>query len=320
VFARSEGLDPDAFARDWVEVRHALLVHRDARPQPGVDDKVLTDWNAMVVRGLVVAARALARADWLAAAVRAAEVVHERALRGGRLQHAAGVDGFLDDHAGLALADLEVFAATGDVAWFDRAVELAEMVEARFADTTSEGGGGWFQTSEDGERLIARPKDSWDNATPSGISVMTEVCRRLHALTGEGRWWTPADEALRLLEDPARRMPTGFGTVLRQLEELAAGTLEVVIVGRPGEERDLLERAALDAHHPSALVVVVGTAHGDRVPLLAHRGEVDGHPAAYVCRDMVCERPVTDPSELAALLAEEVGRLRREAGSYTPAD
>jgi len=314
-FAVSEGLDPEVFAVEWREVREALRARRDTRAQPGVDEKVLTDWNGLAIVGLVRAGRALGRREWVAAAVRAAEHLHSTALIDGRLRHTAGVDGFLEDHADLALADIEVFAATGDRIWFERAVMLAEAAEARFADPD----GGWFQTPVDGERLIARPKETWDNATPAGTSVMVEVCRRLHALTGEARWWEPAERALRLLADPARRMPTGFGAVLRQLEELAAGSLEVVIVGAPGEARDRLERAALAAHHPSALVVIAAPGHGDHVPLLAHRSEVAGQPAAYVCRDMVCERPVTDPDDLTGLLASAVIELRRAAASYTPA-
>jgi uncharacterized protein len=317
-FAAAEGLDPLEFSADWREVREALRARRDLRPQPGVDDKVLTDWNALAIIGLVRAGRVLGRTDWIEAAARAADHLHASAVATApdgtmRARHTAGVDGFLEDHANLALADVELYCATGATRWFTRGVALAEAADARFADPD----GGWFQTPVDGEQLIARPKETWDNATPAGTSIMVEVCRRLHALTGRSRWWDPAERALRLLEDPARRMPTGFGAVLRQLEELAAGSVEVVIVGQPGTARDRLERAALDAHHPSAIVVVAGPDHGDTVPLLAHRTEVDGVPAAYVCRDMVCERPVTDPSELAGLLAGEVARLRREAGSYT---
>lgn len=313
-FAAAEGLNPDAFAAEWCEVRAALRSRRDTRPQPGVDDKVLTDWNGLAIVGLVRAGRALGRPDWVDAAARAAEHLHATAVTSSadgavRARHTAGVDGFLEDHANLALADLELFAATGEQRWFAHAVALAEAADARFADPD----GGWFQTPDDGERLIARPKETWDNATPAGTSVMVEVCRQLHALTGEARWWEPAERALRLLADPARRMPTGFGAVLRQLEELAAGPVEVVIVGTPGVARDRLERVALDAHHPSALVVVAPPDHGDVVPLLAHRAEVDGRPAAYVCRSMVCERPVTDPDELAAVLADDVARLRASA-------
>jgi uncharacterized protein YyaL (SSP411 family) len=247
------------------------------------------------------------RPDWIAAASRAAEVLHADLVQDGRLLHARGIDAFLDDVAGLALADLELFAATGEPHWFDRALALAEDAERRFADPA----GGWFQTPVDGERLIARPKDSWDNATPAGGSVMIEVARRLAALTGEGRWALVAERNLRLLEDPARRMPTGFGAVLRQLEELAAVTIEVIIVGRPGAARTALERTALEARHPAALVVAVRPGHEERIPILAHRSEVDGRPAAYVCRDMVCERPVTNPTALADLLAGAVHALRQ---------
>jgi uncharacterized protein len=318
-FAAAEGIDELEFSAAWHEVRAALRARRDLRPQPGVDDKVLTDWNGLAIVGLVRAGRALGRTDWIEAAARAAEHLHASAVATAadgtvRARHTAGVDGFLEDHVNLALADVELFCATGDGRWFARAVALAEAADARFADAD----GGWFQTAVDGERLIARPKETWDNATPAGTSVMVEVCRRLHALTGEARWWDPAERALRLLADPARRMPTGFGAVLRQLEELASGSVEVVIVGEPGVTRDRLERAALDAHHPSAIVVVAAPDHGDTVPLLAHRSEVDGRPAAYVCRDMVCERPVTDPVELAGLLASDLARLRSEAASYTP--
>jgi len=308
-FARQEGIDPDAFVAAWEQVRDVLRAQRDTRPQPGVDDKVLTDWNGLAIRGLVIAGRTLGRPEWIETAARASEHLHAHAIVIGRLRHTAGVDGFLEDHANLALADLELFAATGEHTWFTRAVALAEAADKRFSDP----GGGWFQTPVDGERLIARPKETWDNATPAGTSVMVEVCRRIHALTGESRWWEPAERALRLLADPSSRMPTGFGAVLRQLEELAAGSVEIVIVGTPGPARDALERVALDAHHPGAIVVVTGAGHGDRVPLLAHRGAVDGSPAAYVCRDMVCERPVTDPAELAGLMASAIDRLRAAA-------
>jgi uncharacterized protein len=303
-FARSLGVDEDRFELEWEQVRLALLARRVERVPPGVDDKVLTDWNALAARGLVRAGVLLDEPGWVAAAATTATFLHDELVLDGRLHHTwkggrTGVPGFLEDHAHLALADLELFGATGDLVWFERGSALAERTHERFHDAQD---GGWFQTAHDAEPLYTRPKETWDNATPAGTSVMIEVCLALAGLTGEHRWRERAEAAIRAFQEGARTMATGYGWFLRQLEGLAAGPREVVIVGTPGPERTALERVAFGVPRPGAFVVSVAPGHGDAVPLLAGRGEVDGRPAAYVCREMVCERPVTDPVDLARLL------------------
>jgi uncharacterized protein len=189
-------------------------------------------------------------------------------------------------------------------------VALADEADARFHD---EDDGGWFQTAHDAEALYTRPKETWDNATPAGTSVMIEVCLLLAGATGEARWSARAEEGVRLLQEGARRMPTGYGWLLRQVEALAAGPREVAIVGTPGPARDALARVAWGRPRPGTTVVVAepsvvaapSAAAAAVPPLLAGRGEVGGAPAAYVCRDLTCERPVTDPQDLARSL--EVG-------------
>jgi uncharacterized protein len=212
------------------------------------------------------------------------------------------VPGFLEDHALLALADLELFLATGEPVWFRRASALATDAHTRFHDADA---GGWFQTAHDAEPLYLRPKDTWDNAVPAGTSVMVEVCLLLAALTGDLTWRDRAAEGIRLFQESARTMATGYGWLLRQFEGLAAGSREVAIVGRPGPARDALVAVARSAIRPGTVTVVADVDHGDAVPLLAHRGEQDGRPAAYVCRDLVCDRPVTTQEELRTLLASE---------------
>jgi uncharacterized protein len=303
-FAAEKGMSPEAFEVAWDRVRLALLERRQRRVQPGVDDKVLTDWNALAIRGLVRAGLLLEEPGWVAAAADAAEVLHTVHVVDGRLHHTskdgrASVPGFLEDHALLALADLELFQATGEPRWFERALALATSAHERFHDPE---GGGWFQTADDAEALLTRPKETWDNATPAGTSVMVEVGLALAGLTGDLAWRDRALDGLRTLQESARRMATGYGWLLRQLEAVAAGPREVVVVGTPGPARDALERTARRALLPGLLVVVVAPDHGDAVPVLAGRGEVDGAPAAYVCRQLACERPVTDPDDLAALL------------------
>jgi uncharacterized protein len=303
-FAAEKDMTPEAFEVAWDRVRLALLEQRDRRIQPGVDDKVLTDWNALAIRGLVRAGLLLEEPVWVTAAAAAADALHDLHVVDGRLHHtskgrAASVPAFLEDHALLALADLELFQATGEPRWFERALALATEAHERFHDAE---GGGWFQTADDAETLITRPKETWDNATPAGTSVMVEVGLALAGLTGDLAWRDRAIDGLRTLQEPARRMATGYGWLLRQLEAAAAGPREVVVVGAPGPARDALERTARRALLPGLVVVVAAPDHGDAVPVLSGRGEVDGRPAAYVCRELACERPVTDPAELAALL------------------
>jgi uncharacterized protein len=320
-FAAQHGLEPDVFAETWDRVRADLLGHRSRRVPPGVDDKALTSWNALAALGLLRAGRLLDEPSWLEAAVSCLDRLHEVQVGPGDggpdeggpdgrgpLQHtssvvdgsrAARIPAFLEDLATLALADLEAFGVTGDARWYDRALRLAEDAHARFHDEEE---GGWFQTPVGADELFTRPKDTWDNATPAGTSVMVEVCLQLAGLSGDLAWRDRADTALRGMVLAAERMPTGYGWVLRQLEALAAGPREVAVVGRSGAARVALARTILSRPRPGVVTVLSGTDHGDRVPLLAHRTEVDGAPAAYVCRDLSCERPVTDPADLAGLL------------------
>ncbi|MEY3020426.1 MAG: hypothetical protein RLZZ272_1410 [Actinomycetota bacterium] len=303
--ARGWGVDDAEFERRWQDVRTALLARRRTRVQPGVDDKVLVDWNALAVRALVRAGRRLARPDWVAAAARAAEVLHGRGTVGGRLRHVvdgAPVDAFLDDLANLALADVELLAATGERRWHARALALVADVEARFADPA----GGWFDTAADAERLIARPKSGSDNATPAGTAVMVEVLLRLHQTTGGAGFRARAEDGIRAIGGGIASAPPGYGTLLRLLEWLTAGLEEVVVVGPAGPERDTLERIALQRSGPGALVVVADAAvvaADDAVPLLAGRAPIDGRPTAFRCVGMVCELPTTEPDVLATQLA-----------------
>ena len=303
-FAQQHGLGLDELDARFEQVRAALLARRADRVPPGVDTKVLTSWNALAVRALVRAGVLLDEPGWVHAGARAAHLLHDRLVVDGRLHHVlteghVAVPAFLEDVAALALADLHLLSATGEQVWFDRAVALAEDAEARFHDDEA---GGWFQTADDAERLYTRPKDSFDNATPAGTSVMVEVCRLLAGLTGEARWHDRAAEGVRLLQEGARRMPTGFGWLLRQVEALAAGPREVAIIGRPGAERDALARAALARPRPGTVTVVAEPDAASGVPLLAGRGEVDGRPAAWVCRELACDQPTVDPDTLATQL------------------
>ena len=310
-FAEERGLDPDALARGVDTVLDALRERRAKRVPPGLDDKVLTSWNALAIRGLARAGAYLSEPRYVDAACETAAFLAEHLVVDGVLHHTykdgrASVPAFLEDVALLAGALLDLWQVTGELRWYAWAVELAEDAVARFHDDAD---GGYFQTPNDapdnGPALYQRPKQLWDNAQPAGNSAVAEVAAKLAAFTGDATWRDRAEEVLRLVQPQVGRMPMGFGHLLQVVEFLAAGAREVAVVGAPGADRDALTAELWRVPHPGT-VVAVASPHSDAldvVPLLAARDEVDGRPAAYVCREFTCERPVTDVHELAAALA-----------------
>jgi uncharacterized protein YyaL (SSP411 family) len=298
-------LSLDGFDAEWDRLRDHLAARRRLRDHPPTDDKVLTDWNSLTGLGLARAGRLLTEPAWIDAAVVAVEFLHRHLVRDDQLEHVwrngqASTGGFLLDHAALALADLELFLATGDDEYFTRALALGLRAQRVFG---IEGGeGGWYQTAGAGDGLYLRPKDHADDATPSGTSVMVEVCSTLSALTGDHVWQERAVGGLWSLQERARREPLNYGWLLGQLEAHAAGSTEVVIVGAAGPARDRLASAALRRPRPGCTVVVAGHDHADTVPLLAGRREIAASPTAYVCRDMACRQPVNSAADLEALL------------------
>ena len=297
----------DGYADRWARVRGALRARRDARPQPGLDDKVLLDWNALAIEALAEAGAALGERRHLDAAQRCATFVRERmtvgAATGSGLahtwtaRHGAKIPAFAEDLAGYARALLVLYEAAPDPALVHEARAVAADVEARFAD----GEGGYWSTAEDDEALLVRAQERWDNATPSAASTMAEVHLRLGALVGEPEAFARAERILGRAAPGMERAPTGFGEALRAAERLVAGPVEVALVGP--DPSDLLA-AYRERWRPGAVLAVATGAPGEEedVPLLRDRPAVDGRAAAYVCRRFACDRPVVEPDDLRALL------------------
>jgi hypothetical protein len=284
------------------DVRGRLLEARERRVRPARDDKVVAAWNGLAIVSLVDAGRLLGREDLVEAAERAGTLLADLHLRDdGSLLRVSrdGVAGrhrgVLEDHGCVAHGFLALAGASGDVAWLTRARSVLDHALDRFrADD-----GGFHDTAADAEALVARPRDPSDNASPSGTSAMVHALLSASALTGDGRYGLAAEEALGTVAALAVQAPRFAGWSLAAAEAVAAGPLEVALVGPPGATRDELERTARSA--PGVTVVVASAGDGG-IPLLDARGPVAGDAAAYVCRHMVCERPVTTVAELSALL------------------
>ncbi len=286
------------------EIRRRLLAARAQRVRPGLDDKRLTCWNALMISALAEAGAVLERTDYLDAARDCAtfllgHVRHEdgRMMRSWK-NGSTHIDGYLDDHAFLLEALLTLYESTFEPRWYREAVTLADITLRNFADAQR---GGFFTTAADAdpdEALPTRRKDLEDSPIPSGNSAAAFGLLRLALLSGEGDYEEHGLGVLRLLFPVAPRHPQAFGHLLRAADFHLAPVKEVAIVGPDEGARPLL-RTVRQTYRPH-LVLAGGSADG--VPLLEGRTPVDGHAAAYVCEHFACQAPVTDPQALAAAL------------------
>jgi uncharacterized protein len=280
--------------------RRRLYEVRAKRVWPGLDDKRLTAWNALLISALAEAGAALERPDYIEAAAKCAEFVLGSMRDGeGRLLRTykdgeAKLNAYLEDHAFLLEALITLYEASFDPRWYSEARALADTIVERFADDEN---GGFFETSVDHEQLLARRKDLEDHPIPSANASAAYGLLRLAALTGEAEYEERAVGVLRLLHELAAKHPTAFGHLLQALDFHLAPVQEVALVG---DDTTALARVVRGRFRPH-LVLAGGAADG--VPLLQHRTPVNGRPAAYVCEHFACKAPVTEPEELERLLS-----------------
>jgi uncharacterized protein len=282
-------------------MRRALYDARTKRVWPGLDDKRLASWNALMIAALAGAGAVLERDDYLDAARACADFIWEemrdsdgnllRTYKDGR----AHLNAYLEDHAYLLEALLTLYEATFEQQWFERAVAIAETMIARFGDPDR---GGFFSTSDDHESLIARRKEIGDHPIPSGNSSAAFGLLRLAALTGDRSYEQRAESVFRLFAKPATQHPESFAHLLRAIDFHLTPTKEVALIGDDPTELAKLVRSK---HRPH--LVLAGGPEGTETPeLLQKRPAVDNKPTAYVCEHFTCQAPTTDPKHLNELL------------------
>ena len=300
----------EALDARMAEARTKLYELRSKRIWPGLDDKVLTSWNGLMLAAVAEAGQTLGRPDYIDAAKYNADFLHRTMRRdSGRLFRTwkAGSDAkynaYLEDYAYLADGLLALYEATFETRWVDWARELAELMLTHFRD---EKNGGFFDTSDDHEQLIHRPKDLQDNAVPSGNSMAASVLTRLSLLTGNGDYWQIAEQSTATMSKFMGQYPSGFGQWLNVASFMLGEPIEVALIGNDEEVAPLLE-VIRNGYRPCQVVAAGREGEEASLPLLANRPRVDGQATAYVCRQFVCQAPVTDPHELAQQLAPTRG-------------
>ncbi|HUY61893.1 MAG TPA: thioredoxin domain-containing protein [Candidatus Dormibacteraeota bacterium] len=300
------GTDPGALQARLDRLRQRLLEARGRRAAPARDDKCLVGWNALAVRAFAEAGAVLGRPDLVRIAEATADLLWDRCWSGGRLAHVwhegqARFDATLEDVAALALACLELYQATFAPRWLAAAGALLTFADGAYRDRA---GPGWFDVPEGHDpRLPVRPRSVEDGAVPSGTALMVEACWRWYGLTGEARWAEAAERALRAVGPLAARAPHGFGALLLGLELAVRGPLTVALVGEPAAARGPLLAVARARYRPTMMLAATETGAGGTEPaVLRDRPALAGAVTAYCCRGFVCERPTTDPGELARQL------------------
>jgi uncharacterized protein YyaL (SSP411 family) len=286
-----------------------LLAARERRPRPGRDDKVLADWNGLMISALALGARVLDDARYRDAARGAARMVLGSMRKEGRLLHAwlggeARHRGDLTDYATMIAALVDLYEATFEPQWVAEASALAAQAFDLFRDPE---GNGWFLTARDHETLIARTREQNDGATPSGVSILAQALPRLAALTGETRWHDEVDTILKLYRERLERFPSAFGALLVALDQALDAPRQVVLAaGAPGDAAlHSFHEVLRDGWRPNLVVAVADATDAraaESVPLLKGKTTVAGKAAAYVCESGACQAPVTTADEMRRLL------------------
>ncbi len=279
------------------EARRILHAERAKRPRPGLDDKVLAEWNGLMLATLAEAAAAMQHPDWLAAAIANGEFLLAslrsptgRWYRSWQADGGARHDALAADHAALIDGFTRLAEASGQARWIDAARETADALLDRFWDVDH---GGVFTVADDGEQLIVRQKDVTDTATPSANSLAANALIRLAALTGEARYANQAEQILLLVGGLVGRAPTAFGHMFAAIDMRRAGITEIVITG----DRPDLVAAAQTRYLPNAVL-----AWGEPYDSPLWTGRSDGR--AYVCEHYACQAPVETADDLAELLTQ----------------
>ncbi len=300
VFAASEGIDRGELEARISGAVPLLLERRERRVRPGRDEKILTDWNGLMLRTVARAALAFKRPDYARIAENNAEFLVDKMWDGTRLVHAfkdgqARFNGYVDDYANFADGLLALYELTFEGRWLKLALEISDRMIDEFWDSDQ---AAFFFTGRSHESLVARTKEYFDNATPSGNSVAADVLARLSAVADRRDLREKAEAISGGVSGHLARFPTGFGRMLTAVDYLIGPSREVAVLGDPTRFVD----AVRSRYMPRTVLAGAASDPDDVVGILRGRESIDGKPTVYCCEDRVCRLPTTDPSELLAFV------------------
>jgi uncharacterized protein len=299
--AEEFGIPVEAIPEKLARLHSQLLAARAERVRPGTDDKILTSWNALMMISFAEAGRYLQRTDYTVVAKRNAEFLLNslsadnrllRSWRKGQAKHNA----YLEDYAALILGLLALYQSDPDPRWFEQARQLTEEMSTHFPDPE----GGFFDTRDDHETLLYRPKDVQDNAFPSGNALAANVLLQMSAYEYNREWRKMAEKMLEQMGENLTRYPTGFGQWLCAADYALGPLKEVAILGSPeNPQTKALVDSLWEQYRPRLAAAISDLPIEPQGPkLLEERDLINDQPSAYVCQNFTCQQPVNTPKDL----------------------
>lgn len=284
-----------------------LLAYREKRVRPGLDQKVLTSWNSLMISAFVHGYQVTGKETYLSTARNAMNFILEKLMKDGRLLRVWGkardnkgkakkeglskLDGYLDDYAYCICALLDLASVDGEGSWLSSAVNLTEKMLSLFSD----GDGGFFYTGSDHEELIVKPRSHFDGSVPSGTSVLTMDLLRLSHLLASEDYEKKAEAVLTLYGPHLTRMPDQFSNLLNAIDFYLSQPKEIAVVSGDGEDMLL---GLYKKYAPGKVVVVKGKGQENPSPLFDGRSAIEGKTTIYVCQNFACQKPIVAKAEL----------------------
>ena len=306
IFARKLQMDVEKLGALLTEGRQKLFEEREKRIKPGLDDKILTSWNGIMIRGMAMGYQLTGKPEYLEACEKSAEFVLTtlsqdnglllRTYRSGK----SHLNAYLEDYSYFIAGLIALYEASFEPRWLTEAERLAHIMIDQFGD---DAGNGFFFTGKAHETLIVQSKSAYDGATPSGASMAIHSLLRLAKHLDNPEFHDKAVETLKLYFHQMERMPTGSGQLLCELAFLLSTPKEIAIVGEKGDAKTEAMLAALHGtYQPNKIVALSESADGQTLPLLTDKTQVDDTTTAYVCENYACQTPTTDVEAFLELL------------------
>lgn len=316
-FAEDEELALEEMRARLEKIRAKLFKSRKTRIHPQKDDKILTDWNGLMISAFAKGGRMLEQTEYLNAATKAADYCLEtlrrkdgRLLKRSRLGN-AGLPGHLEDYAFLVQGLLDLHEATFQHRHLTAAIDLTNLTIKHFTDNEA---GGFFLTADDGEKLLVRAKEIYDGAIPSGNSVMALNLLRLARITGNEKYDDAAEGTFHAFAGFATKSPSGCNVLMTALDFAMGPSLEIVVAGKRGDsETEKLLKKINSSFLPNKVLLFRPTEEekpelAQIAPFVLNQGLVKGKPAVYVCKNQACELPVTNVEDLEKTLAKALAK------------